>query len=173
MSGVVVWLTGKPSSGKSTLAGLLRERLVSEHTPTCVLDGDEVRAAFVPRHGYDPKSRDEYYATLAGLAAILARQGLVVVVPATAHLEAFRERARRLAPRYVEVYVEVSEAEAEARDSKGLYRAVREGRSGGVPGADVRYEVPRSPDIVASGGHDTRALARLLELIAERSESRD
>ena len=94
MSGVVVWMTGKPSSGKSTLARALQARLSSDEVAACVLDGDEVRSAFHPRHGYDPKSRDEYYATLANLAALLARQGLVVMVPATAHLKTFRDRAR-------------------------------------------------------------------------------
>ncbi len=162
MNGVVVWMTGKPSSGKSTLAQSVRERLVELGTPSCVLDGDEVRSAFVPRHGYDPKSRDEYYSTLANLAAVLSRQGLVVVVPATAHLRVFRERARRVAPAYIEVYVEASQEEVEARDAKGLYRAVREGRAGGVPGADLGYEVPSDPEIVAHGGRDPEALERTL-----------
>lgn len=167
MSGVVVWMTGKPSSGKSTLAVAVRQRLRASGTPSCVLDGDEVRTAFVPRHGYDPKSRDEYYATLANLAGVLARQGLVVVVPATAHLKTFRERARERAPRFVEVYVEATQAEVEARDAKGLYRAVREGRAGGVPGADLGYEVPERPDVVAHGGLDGEAVERILRLVGE------
>lgn len=168
MSGVVVWLTGKPSSGKSTLASALHARLTQEQIAGCVLDGDQVRAAFFPRHGYDPKSRDEYYATLAALAALLARQGLVVLVPATAHLKAFRERARASAPSFVEVYVEASQAEVEARDAKGLYRAVHEGRAGGVPGADVGYEVPEHPDVVAHGGHDPGAIEAIVLAVIER-----
>lgn len=167
MNGVVVWMTGKPSSGKSTLAVALRQRLAAQGTVCCVLDGDEVRSAFVPRHGYDPKSRDEYYATLANLAGVLARQGLVVVVPATAHLKLFRERARQRAPAFIEVYVEASQAEVEARDAKGLYRAVREGRAGGVPGADLGYEVPERPDVVARGGHDDAAVERIALSIAQ------
>jgi adenylylsulfate kinase len=167
VSGVVVWITGKPSSGKSTLALSLREALAAQGVASCILDGDEVRSAFVPRHGYDPKSRDEYYATLGNLAGVLARQGLVVVVPATAHLEAFRQRARTRADAFLEVYVEATQEEVEARDAKGLYRAVREGRAGGVPGADLGYEVPERPDVVAHGGHDRAAVARISLLVTE------
>lgn len=168
MSGVVVWLTGKPSSGKSTLARALKARLGQGKIVACVLDGDEVRDAFCPRHGYDPKSRDEYYATLANLAALLARQGLVVLVPATAHLKAFRDRARAAAPSFVEVYVEATQAEVEQRDAKGLYRAVHEGRAGGVPGADVGYEVPEAPDVIAHGGHDGAAVEAIFAAVVER-----
>jgi adenylylsulfate kinase len=173
VSGVVVWLTGKPSSGKSTLALRLCERLHERGTANCILDGDELRAALVPRHGYDPKSRDEYYATLGNLAAVLARQGLVVVVPATAHLKAFRERARARAPAFVEVYVEATQEEVEGRDVKGLYLAVREGRAGGVPGADLGYEVPEQPDVVACGGHDDAAVERITAMIAGMPEKSD
>jgi adenylylsulfate kinase len=167
VTGVVVWLTGRPSAGKSTLGRALCERLVSAGRPACLLDGDDVREAFVPRPGYDPKSRDEHYATLANLAALLARQGLVVVVPATAHLRTFRERARVVAPAFVEVFVDASSEEVEARDAKGLYRAVRDGRAGGVPGADVAYEVPAHPDVVANGGHDHEALARVVASVEQ------
>ena len=70
MSGVVVWLTGLPSSGKSTLA---RAIAAASEEPALVLDGDEVREALVPRHGYDPDARAAFYETLGRLAALAAR----------------------------------------------------------------------------------------------------
>jgi adenylylsulfate kinase len=158
MSGVVVWLTGKPSSGKSSLGRRLRFELSKHAFAVCLLDGDEVREALVPRHGYDPESRDQFYESLANLAALLARQGLVVIVAATSHLRAHRERARAVAPAFVEVFVRASTSEVMARDAKGLYAAVREGKLVGVPGADVAYEEPEAPDFVAEGGYDADAL---------------
>jgi adenylylsulfate kinase len=165
MSGVVVWFTGRPSSGKSTLAEHVRARLDRATTPSCLLDGDALRRALTPRPGYDPKSRDEFYATLAKVAALLANQDLVVLVAATAHLRAFRERARKIAPAFVEVFVNAKVEEVEARDTRGLYRAVREGRIGGVPGADLGYEAPTSPDVVASGGQDQAAEQAVLDAV--------
>lgn len=158
MTGAVVWITGKPSSGKSTLGRAVARALGGGGLSACMLDGDEVRAALVPKPGYDATSRSDFYSTLGNFAALLARQGLVVVVAATAHAREYRRRARAQAPAYLEVLVDASQAEVEARDTKGLYAAVRAGRLRDVPGADLDYEPPERPDVVARGGHDSRAV---------------
>jgi adenylylsulfate kinase len=172
VSGVVVWITGLPSSGKSTLAQLLQRRLREAGRPSLVLDGDEVRGALVPAPGYTPEARDAFYATLARLAALAAAQGLVVVVPATAHRAAYRDEAKRLAPAFVEVHVDVDAEECRRRDAKGLYAAAGAGRAAGLPGADLAYEPPAAPDIVASGGADEGAADRVLALLDELDAAR-
>jgi adenylylsulfate kinase len=154
----VVWVTGLPSSGKSTFAVRLQERLRELGRPSCTLDGDEVRRALVPAPGYTPEARDAFYATLARLAALVAAQGLVVVVPATAHRAAYRAEARALAPRFVEVHVAASPEECRRRDAKGLYAA----GAAGLPGADVTYEPAEAPDVVAAGGLDAAAVDGVL-----------
>ena len=164
-TGCVVWFTGLPSSGKTTLAKRVAEALRARRLETCVLDGDAVRKALVPGFGYDERSRQDFYTSLANLASLLAGQGLVVLVPATAHRERFREYARTNAPRFIEVYVETPAGEVERRDSKGLYEAARSGRMREVPGADVAYEPPRSPDVRASGGKDPAAVELILTLV--------
>jgi adenylylsulfate kinase len=164
--GAVVWVTGLPSSGKSTLAARLRDALARAGTPSCVLDGDEVRAALVPRPGYSAAERDAFYETLAHLATLLASQGLVVVVPATANRAAYRDRARRAAPRFVEVHVAVGVEECRLRDAKGLYAATAAGKAAELPGAGVAYEVPAFPDVTADGGLDDAAVARVLALLS-------
>jgi len=166
MSGAVVWLTGLPSSGKSTLAARLVSRLRAAGRASAILDGDEVRAALVPRPGYTAPERDAFYATLAGLAALLARQGLVAVVPATAHRRAWRRRARDLAPRFVEVHVDVNAEECRRRDAKGLYAKAALGGARDLPGAGAEYEPPEAPEVTASGGEDAVALERILALLA-------
>jgi adenylylsulfate kinase len=165
--GAVVWFTGKPSSGKSTLARAARRALTERRSLVCLLDGDELREALVPKPGYDAAARDAFYATLANLAALLARQGLIVLVAATAHARAYRQRARASAPRFVEVYVAAAEPELLRRDAKGLYAAVRDGRLTGVPGADLAYEEPIAPELTASGGLDEQAIDTLVEWLGD------
>jgi adenylylsulfate kinase len=163
MTGGVVLVTGLPSSGKSTFAlqasAVLRERGV----PACVLDGDAVRQCLVPAPGYDAASRRDFYETLARLGAELARQGLVVLLAATAHRRTFRDRARELAPRYVEVFVDTPFEECARRDTKGLYAAGRRAAAHDVPGLDAEYERPDAPDVVVHPGELARALDLLFE----------
>jgi len=164
-AGAVVWITGRPSAGKSLLAERLRNRFVHAQRPVVLLDGDAVRAAMKPAIGYDEQARRDFYETLASLAALFAHQGLVAIVPATAHLREYRDRARELAPRFVEVYVNVSLERCAQRDAKGLYAAVREGKVTGVPGADIPYEIPEAPDVVALGGFDDEAIGKIVGLM--------
>jgi adenylylsulfate kinase len=167
--GRVVWITGLPSAGKSTLATNLLDRLREAPVACCLLDGDVVRDALVPRPGYDEVSRDHFYETLARLAALLASQELVVLVAATAHRRIYRDRARALANRFLEVWVDVPLEECRSRDAKGLYAAHGEGRLSTLPGEDAAYEPPLNPDVIARGGADAAALATLTSLLTEQS----
>ena len=144
--GLVVWFVGLPSSGKSTLA----RQVASKLDRPVLLDGDEVRACLHPSLGYTDEERDAFYETLAQLAALLARQGHVVLVPATANLRFFRQRARALAPKFLEVFVDTPLEECARRDSKGLYAA----QASGLPGLDVAFEEPVAPDIIVKLGDD-------------------
>jgi adenylylsulfate kinase len=169
MSGVVVWITGIPSSGKSTLAATLSERLRACGRAVCALDGDEIRSVLAPAAGYEADARKGFYTMLAQLAALLARQQLVVLVPATAHLREFRQFARSIAPQYVEVFVRASRDEAFRRDDKGLYAAAQRGDVQQLPGVDVEYEPPSAPDFVAEGGRDAAAATVIVDEIMRRT----
>jgi adenylylsulfate kinase len=160
--GAIAWFTGLPSSGKSTLA----RRVAAALGGGCaLLDGDEVRAELFPDLGHAPPDRDRFYEALARLAALLARQGLVALVAATAHRRAHRDRARALAPRFVEVHVATPAAECARRDAKGLYARARAGAAPELPGAGVAYEPPERPEVVASGGEDDLAVRAILALL--------
>lgn len=163
-TGVVVWVTGLPSAGKSTLAEALASELRVRGASVCLLDGDQVRASLVPEPGYSPEGRAHFYETLARLAALVARQGLVAIVAATAHRRVFRERARELAPAFIEVWVDTPLGECAKRDAKGLYAAASEPAGGarGLPGVDEEYEAPEAADVVAHGGQDLYALSELI-----------
>ncbi len=162
---VVVWLTGLPSSGKSSLARHVAAALRAEGIANCLLDGDDVRAALVPAPGYDDDSRDAFYETLARLAALVARQGLVALVPATAHRRRYRERARALAPGFVEVHVSTPAAVCAVRDAKGLYAASQRGVVAGLPGRGTDYEPPLAAEVTAPEGDSDEAVAAIVSQI--------
>lgn len=142
MTGIVAWFTGLPSSGKTTLAREVAGELRLRDIHAVVLDSDDLRASVVPPLGYDDTSRAHLYGTLSRLAALIARQGHVVLVPATAHRRVYRDAARALAPAFVEIYVDTPLDECRRRDTKGLYAA----HTAQAPGAGLPYEPPVAPD---------------------------
>jgi adenylylsulfate kinase len=158
VTGVVAWFTGLPASGKSTLAAAVTRELQTRGIHAVTLDSDDVRGVIEPPLGYDDAARAALYGTLGRLAAVIANQGHVVLVPATAHRLAYRDAARVLAPAFVEVYVDTPLDECRRRDTKGTYTS----GSGLVPGIDVEFEPPAAPDLRAGDG-----AARIAERIAD------
>jgi adenylylsulfate kinase len=158
VTGAVVWLTGPPASGKSTLARHLAERLRARGAAPLILDGDDVRAALVPAPGYDEPGREAFYCTLGNLACLVARQGPIAIVAATAHRRVWRDRVRAAAPRFVEVHVATPLEECRRRDPKGLYAA----SPAALPGAGLSYEPPLAPEVVAPGGDDDDAIDAII-----------
>lgn len=155
--GAVVWFTGLPASGKTTLARRVRELLAS--TPCVLLDSDEVRRA-LGATSYTEDARTAFYRMLGGLAQLIAGQGFVVLVAATAPRREHRNFGRGAAP-FIEVYVKTPLDVCEARDPKGLYARARRDPASTLPGVGEGYEPPLVPDVVAvPGAEDAPATIR-------------
>ena len=171
MTGIVVWFTGLPSSGKSRLAERVQARLTESGRPCCVLDGDRVRRLLQPSPGYSAREREDFYVTLANLAAEIAQQGWCVLVPATASQRSYRAYARRCAPEFLEVWLETDAEECRRRDAKGLYASFARGEVQGLPGQDEPYECPESPDVRAFGAQDEAALDLIVQRLSSQAGS--
>lgn len=152
-TGSVVWITGLSGAGKSTLASAVFKRLRSQGRPAVLLDGDALRdalgAAGRSSASYDPDARLELAITYSRLCAMLADQGLIVVIATISLFREVHARNRDHLPNYFEVYLRVPHDELVRRDSKGLYGQVRRDAStSGVVGVDVPYEEPVAADLV-------------------------
>jgi adenylylsulfate kinase len=166
----IVWLTGPPAAGKTTIAAALRESLGRSGIASAWLESDALRRILTPEPTYSPEERDRFYAVVADLAALLARQGIPVIVDATAPRRAHRDRLRAQVPDLLEVLVDAPLEVRRSRDPKGLYRRAREGLAPELPGETSPYEAPAGPALVLSGieppADNAAALRRLL---AERN----
>jgi adenylylsulfate kinase len=167
-NGIVVWFTGLPASGKSTLAEQVQALLRARGVYAALLDSDAVRPLLAPHFGYEAEDRDAFYFRLAELAGRLARQDLVILVAATAPLRSHRVEARAQAPAYAEVYLDVSQDECARRDPKRLHAMARAGAAPDLPGAGAPYEPPEEPAVVARGGQDREAAEAIVRLIEAR-----
>jgi adenylylsulfate kinase len=147
--GATVWLTGLPSSGKSTIAVGLAERLRAEGRAVEVFDGDELRRTLTADLGFSRADREENVRRIGFLAMVLARNGVIALVPVIAPYAASRDKVRALhaeqAVPYLEVHVATPVEVCSERDVKGLYAKQRTGSLSGLTGVDDPYEAPEHP----------------------------
>jgi adenylylsulfate kinase len=147
-AGAVIWITGLPSAGKTSLARRLVDDLDARHVARLWLDSDDIRQVMTPRPTYEPSERDVFYATLGRVAERGAEGGVTVVVSATAPRRAYRDEVRERVETFVEVWLRCDDEELERRDHRGLYSRYAEGRVRNVPGRDAPYEEPRDAELV-------------------------
>lgn len=141
----VLWMTGLPCSGKTTIARKLKEDHIKN---LAILDGDELREWLSPKD-FSKEGRNEHNRKVAHLARFLINHGLPVCVALVSPYRENREFARQLiGDRFYEVYVKCSLNECETRDVKGMYKLARSGKIKNFTGLDDPYEPPSDPDIV-------------------------
>ncbi len=146
--GFVVWYTGVAASGKSTLGKEVVRRLRERGIKVEDFDADEVRANISPNLGFTLEARDENTKRLAFFGSILARNGIAASIAAVSSLRRFRDRARSMIDRFVEVYVKCPLDECKRRDPKGLYKKGEEGKINDIAGWHQPYEEPLTPELV-------------------------
>ena len=142
-----IWITGLPASGKSTIVSALKPQLEGLGLTVEVLESDEVRRVLTPTPTYSEAERDLFYRALAFIGQKLVAHGVTVVFDATASRRVYRDFAKSVIPRFIEVSVECSLAICMERDRKGTYRKGQLGESLTVPGLQSPYETPTNPDL--------------------------
>ena len=149
--GGTLWFTGLPSSGKSTFAAAVEQRLVEAGRPAYLLDGDNLRHGLNGDLGFSAADRAENVRRAGEVAALFADGGVIALVSLVSPYEADRRGARDAHQRsglpFAEVFVDTPVEECERRDPKGLYAKARAGEITGFTGVDDPYERPASPEL--------------------------
>ena len=163
-----IWITGLPASGKSTIASALKPQLEELGLTVEVLESDEVRRIITPTPTYSEAERDLFYRALAFTGQMLVSHGVTVVFDATAHRRVYRDFARSVISRFIEVSVECPLMTCVERDRKGTYRKGQQGESLTVPGLQSPYEAPITPDLridttATSAGEAARRICDLIK----------
>ena len=98
-----IWITGRPGSGKTTLAVHVAEAVQAWPVTLKVLDLADARRALVGRGWAAPAEEETVHRTLAYTAKLLTDAGVAVVVDATAARRAWRDAAREWIEHFAEV----------------------------------------------------------------------
>lgn len=151
MGGIAIWITGLPGSGKSTVAGALKKY----HPEFIILRMDELRRVVTPEPTFSDPEREIVYRSLVYITKKLTELGHHVVIDATGNLRKWRELARTLIPRFIEVYLRCPLELCMEREGYRLKRheapkdIYKKGTQGWpVPGMGVPYEEPLNPEII-------------------------
>ncbi len=152
----VLWLTGLPGAGKSTIADALERKLFGMGLHTYVLDGDGVRTGLNRDLGFTPEDRAENVRRVAETAKLMLDAGLIVVVSLVSPFRGDRRAAKGLfeAGDFLEVWVDTPSDVVVERDPKGLYAKAAAGTLPNMTGVGQGYEAPENPDLVVVGDGD-------------------
>jgi len=105
-AGSVIWFTGLPCLGKSTLARLLHEYLKAKGVPSEIFDGDIVRQRLTKGLGFSKEDRMENVRRIAYVAHLLARHGVVSIVAAISPYQEARDEIRKEFENYIEIFLD-------------------------------------------------------------------
>ncbi len=167
---LVIWLTGLPASGKTTIASRLKKILEEKGYLVELLDGDWIRKTINTDAGFTKEEREKHLLRVAWIARLLARNGIITLCSFVSPYRDVREKVKSIIEEeasYLEVYVKVSLSTAIKRDPKGLYKRALSGEIKNFTGISDVYEEPINPSIVVDTEKETPegSTRRILEYL--------
>ena len=141
----VLWMTGLPCSGKTTLSRMLSDKINN----LAILDGDELRE-WLSSKDFSRKGINEHNSKVANLAKLLSNHNVPVLVSLISPFNENREDARKIIGdnRFIETYIKCSLSICEERDVKGMYKKARQNQIKDFVGVNTDYEIPDKPDLI-------------------------
>ena len=173
----VLWITGLPRSGKSTIAYALEKKLFELKQLAQVFDGENLRMGINSDLGFSGADRWENQRRAAELCRLNAGFGLSSVVALVSPIEFERQQAREIVTggadgtgHFFEVLCDAPVEACEARDEDGLYERARAGEIANVTGVDAPYERSASPEVVLDTVNDSvdANVEKVLTFLRER-----
>lgn len=153
--GFTLWFTGLSGAGKSTISGIIENRLRDAGAKVEVLDGDVVRENLSKGLGFSKEDRDINIRRIGFVCELLSRNGVIAIVAAISPYRAVREEIRARIRNFVEIYVECPLDVVSDRDVKGLYKKAMAGDLPQFTGVSDPYEPPLDPEVVVHSASET------------------
>src|ERR1700690_3317197 len=168
----VLWFTGLPGAGKSTIANLVESALHARGAHTILLDGDNVRHGLNRDLGFTEPDRVENIRRIGEVAKLMTDAGLIVLCSFISPFRAERRMVRELldSDEFIEIFVDTPLEECIARDPKGLYKRALAGEIKNFTGVDQPYEAPENPELrlLAGDGEPDKLANDVIEDLVRR-----
>lgn len=164
-TGCVIWLTGLPCSGKTTIGDSLAKILKNEGYNVERLDGDIVRNEKLSDDlRYSKEDRDKNINRISFVCKLLSRNKTIVIASFVSPYKKTRNNIRNSVTNFIEVFVKASPEKCSERDVKGMWKKAKEGKIKNFTGYSAPYEEPLSPEIVINTEKETvkESVARII-----------
>lgn len=153
--GFVLWFTGLPCSGKTTVADMVAEKLKRMNMKVERLDGDIVRQGLTRDLGFSKEDRDKNIERVTFVAKLLSRNGVATLVSFVSPYREKRKNAKEETTNFIEVFTKCPVDVCKQRDVKGMYAKALKGEIKGFTGVDDPYEEPLDAEIVIETDKET------------------
>jgi len=150
-NGVVVWFTGLPKAGKSTISKKVSFELEKLGIKAEQLDSKVLRKTISKDLGFSKEDRDKNLERAMYTAQMLSRNGAVVLCSFITPYKNQRQQIRKELEKYgtfVLVYVNSSIENCKERDTEGLYERAEKGELKHFTGVSDPFDEPDDADIV-------------------------
>ncbi|MBM3434860.1 MAG: adenylyl-sulfate kinase [Bacteroidetes bacterium] len=140
----VIWLTGLPAAGKTTIAINLEKELHKRGFFTQLLDGDIARTGINSDLGFSDEDRYENIRRIAEISRLFIYSGIITINSFISPTEEIRTMAKRIIGNddFIEIFVNAPLEICESRDPKGLYAKARSGQLKNFTGIQSPFEIP-------------------------------
>ncbi|MDO9258244.1 MAG: adenylyl-sulfate kinase [Bacteroidales bacterium] len=145
-AGKIIWLYGRPCSGKTTLSGSVAEVLKNRGKSVIILDGDDLRNGINSDLGYTLNDRHENIRRVSELAKILAKQDYWVVCSFVTPTRELRELVETINSdmNLSLIFIQASLETCIKRDVKGHYLKAKMHNLTDFTGISSPFEEPVS-----------------------------
>ncbi|MBM2817961.1 MAG: adenylyl-sulfate kinase [Parcubacteria group bacterium] len=165
-NGVLIWITGLPGSGKTTLAKNLYNSLKNK-LPIVSIDGDTIRKIMGNDLGHNTKDRLSNAYRIAKLNKHLIDHNLTVICSTVSLFSEIHQWNRENIKKLIEIYIDVPMETLINRDQKKIYSQAVKGKLKNVRGFDQSFDLPKNPDLVIKNTKDIKAFLENTDIIIE------
>ncbi len=166
-------MTGLSGAGKSSIANLLKSKILAMNLKVEIIDRDEFRKTLCADLGFSKEDRIENIKRLGFVANLLSRNKIITIIAAINPYNVARNDLKSLYDAKL-IYIKCDVETLRKRDTKGLYQRAflpenHPDKIHNLTGVNDTFEIPENPDLVIDTSEESleESLEKVLGFISQ------